>query len=119
MYMVEQFSVCYGLMCQFVNDNFDWILSCFGLDIKIKIFVDNFSDLCNIMLILLLFFYFVVGQGGKIDYFLECQMCWLFVFENVVFEEILDFDVLFKLVQNIRIFVEFVLVYLLVDDFNV
>ena len=118
MHTVEQFSVCYGLMRQLVNDNSDWIPSRFGLDTKTKTPADNFSDLRNTTLTLPLFFYLAAGQGGKIDYFLERQMCWSSAFENVVFEEILDSDALFKSVQNTRILAELALAHLPADDLN-
>ena len=118
MYSVQQFSVCYGVMRQLVNDNADWIPSHFGLDTKTKTAADSFSDLRNTTLTLPLFFYLATGQGGKIDYFLERQMCWSSAFENVVFDEILDSDALFMSVQNTRILAELALAYLPVDDLD-
>lgn len=115
---VQQFSVCYGLMRQLVNDNGDWIPSHFGLDTKTKTAADSFSDLRNTTLTLPLFFYLATGQGGKIDYFLERQMCWSQAFENVVFDEILDSDALFMSIQNTRILAELALAYLPVDDLD-
>ncbi|MEL6658153.1 MAG: hypothetical protein AAFY48_01425 [Bacteroidota bacterium] len=115
---VHQFSVCYGLMRQLVNDNADWIPTRFGLETKTKTAADSFSDLRNTTLTLPLFFYLAEGQGGKIDYFLERQMCWSSAFEDPVFDEILESDALFKSVQNTRILAELALAYLPADDLD-
>ena len=113
---VQQFSVCYGIMRQLVNDNADWIPTRFGLETKTKTAADSFSDLRNTTLTLPLFFYLAEGQGGKIDYFLERQMCWSAAFEDAVFDEILESDALFKSVQNTRILAELALAYLPIGE---
>ena len=115
---VRHFSVCYGLMRQLVNDNADWIPTRFGLETKTKVAADSFSDLRNTTLTLPLFFYLAEGQGGKIDYFLERQMCWSAAFEDAVFDEILESDSLFKSVQNTRILAELALAHLPADNLD-
>lgn len=115
---VQQFSVCYGLMRQLVNDNADWIPTRFGLETKTKTAADSFSDLRNTTLTLPLFFYLAEGQGGKIDYFLERQMCWSAAFEDAVFDDILESDALFKSVQNTRILAELALAHLPLESLD-
>lgn len=115
---VRQFSVCYGLMRQLVNDNADWIPSRYGLETKTKTAADSFSDLKNTTLTLPLLFFLATGQGGKIHYFLERQMRWSPAFEESVFDEILDSDALFKSIQNTRILAELALAYLPLSELN-
>lgn len=115
---VLQFSVCYGLMRQLVNDNADWIPQRYGLETKTKTAADGFSDLRNTTLTLPLLFFLSTGQSGKIQYFLQRQMCWTSVFEDTVFNEILNSDALFRSVQNTRILAELALAYLPLSELN-
>lgn len=113
---VTQFSVCYGLMRQLVNDNADWIPSSYGLKTKTKTATDHFSDLRNGTLTLPLIFMLAEKKDSVLLQLLNKQMRWSVAFEEAAFEEVLSSDALFKSIQNTRILSELALAYLPHDN---
>ena len=83
---VVNFSVCYGLMRQLVNDNSDWIPSRFGLSTKTKTAADHFSDLRNGTLTLPTFFLLAEKKDSMLLQFLNKQMRWSATFEEAAFK---------------------------------
>lgn len=113
---VTQFSICYGLMRQLVNDNADWIPSSFGLTTKTKTATDHFSDLRNGTITLPLIFVLAENKDSLLLQLLNKQMRWSVAFEEAAFEEVLSTDALFKSIQNTRILSELALAYLPQDN---
>lgn len=113
---VLNFSVCYGLMRQLVNDNSDWIPSRFGLSTKTKTAADHFSDLRNGTLTLPTFFLLAEKKDSMLLQFLNKQMRWSAAFEDAAFAEVLSSNALYKSIQNTRILSELALAYLPHDD---
>lgn len=113
---VQQFSLCYGLMRQLVNDNSDWIPSHYGLGTKTKTAADHFSDLRNGTLTLPLIFHLAEKKDSILLQVLNKQMRWSAAFEEAAFEDILHSDALFKSIQNTRILSELALAYLPIDN---
>lgn len=113
---VLNFSVCYGLMRQLVNDNSDWIPSRFGLSTKTKTAEDHFSDLRNGTLTLPTFFLLAEKKDSMLLQFLNKQMRWSATFEEAAFTEVLSSNALYKSIQNTRILSELALAYLPHDN---
>ncbi|PSR14586.1 MAG: hypothetical protein DA408_11045 [Bacteroidetes bacterium] len=109
---VLQFSCCYGIMRQLVNDNADWVPSSFGLATKTKVSADTFSDLRNSTLTLPVIFFLAENKSSLLQQLLNKQMRWLPEFEGAIFQEILASNALFKSIQNTRIITELALAYL-------
>ncbi len=109
---VLNFSVCYGLMRQLVNDNSDWIPSHFGLATKTKTAEDHFSDLRNGTLTLPVLFLLPEKKDSSLLQFLNKKMRWSAAFEEAAFTEILSSNAIYKSIQNTRILAELALAYL-------
>lgn len=109
---ILNFSVCYGLMRQLVNDNSDWIPSHFGLATKTKTAEDHFSDLRNGTLTLPVLFLLPEKKDSSLLQFLNKKMRWSAAFEEAAFTEILSSNAIYKSIQNTRILAELALAYL-------
>lgn len=109
---IRQFSLCYGLMRQLVNDNADWVPSSLGLSTQSKKVDDAFSDLRRGTVTLPLIFFLAEHEGGVIRHLAWGQMTWSRAFEQEVFTEMLESNALFKSIQNTRILGELALSYL-------
>jgi geranylgeranyl pyrophosphate synthase len=109
---VLQFSCCYGIMRQLVNDNADWVPSSYGLATKTKVPADTFSDLRNGTLTLPVIFFLADNKNSLLQQLLNKQMRWLPEFETAIFQEMLASNALYKSIQNTRILTEIALAYL-------
>ncbi len=113
---IRQFSLCYGLMRQLVNDNADWLPSKLALKTKAKAADDAFSDLRKGTLTLPLLFLLAEQEKGITHHLAVGTMNWSTAFEEPVFEEMLQSTALYKSIQNARILGELAIAHLPLDQ---
>lgn len=98
------FSICYGMMRQLVNDNADFIPAVFNLSTHSKGPADAFSDLKNHNLTLPLIFYLTEHKNTAIHKFLkEGQLQLSPDQESAFFESLQSSFALYKSIQNNKI----------------
>ncbi|MEZ4983789.1 MAG: hypothetical protein R2795_01925 [Saprospiraceae bacterium] len=109
---IVDFSVCYGLMRQLVNDNADWVPGHFGLDTKTKTSADAFSDIRTGILTLSALFHLAENKQGVVTQILSNNIQWSDRFEPALFDEILHSNALYKSIQHTRVLAELSKTYL-------